>query len=169
MSKKALRELGLLIAICLIAALFLAFTNQMTVGPIQENKVQAAEKTRTALIDTAAAFAEVDLSEDSGMDSCYEALDADGNPMGYVIQTTVTGYGGDVVVTLGLDDDGVITGVNVGGENFSETPGLGALAKEEAFTGQYIGKKVPLKLVKSNEPKGDDTIDAIAGLSLIHI
>ena len=43
MSKKALRELGLLIAICLIAALFLAFTNQMTVGPIQENKVQAAE------------------------------------------------------------------------------------------------------------------------------
>ena len=163
MSKKALRELGLLIAICLIAALFLAFTNQMTVGPIQENKVQAAEKTRTALIDTAAAFAEVDLSEDSGMDSCYEALDADGNPMGYVIQTTVTGYGGDVVVTLGLDDDGVITGVNVGGENFSETPGLGALAKEEAFTGQYIGKKVPLKLVKSNEPKGDDTIDAIAG------
>lgn len=38
MSKKALRELGLLIAICLIAALFLAFTNQMTVGPIQETR-----------------------------------------------------------------------------------------------------------------------------------
>ena len=54
-------------------------------------------------------------------------------------------------------------GVDVGGENFSETPGLGALAKEPKFTQQYIGKTVPLTLVKGNEPKGDNTIDAISG------
>ena len=163
MSKKYMRDLVPLVVICLISALLLASFNLLTKDPIEQNTLRAAEETRIRLLPSAAGFEEMELTEGSNMNSFYQGLDASGEPVGYVIQTTVNGYGGEVVVTLGMDAEGLITGVDVGGENFSETPGLGALAKEPAFTDQYIGKKVPLKLIKGNEPKGDDTIDSIAG------
>ena len=163
MSKKYMRDMVPLVVICLVSALLLASFNLLTKDPIEQNSLRAAEETRTRMLPTAASFEAMEVTEGSNMDSVYQGLDASGEPVGYVIQTTVNGYGGEVVVTLGMDMDGVITGVDVGGENFSETPGLGALAKEPKFTQQYIGKTVPLKLVKGNEPKGEDTIDAISG------
>ena len=163
MSKKYMRDMVPLVVICLISALLLASFNLLTKDPIEQNSKLAAEQTRTRMLSTAASFEAMEVAEGSNMDSVYQGLDASGEPVGYVIQTTVNGYGGEVVVTLGMDMDGVITGVDVGGENFSETPGLGALAKEPKFTQQYIGKTVPLTLVKGNEPKGDNTIDAISG------
>ncbi len=163
MSKKYMRDMVPLVVICLVSALLLASFNLLTKDPIQQNSQRAAEETRTRMLPIASSFEPMEVTEGSNMDSVYQGLDASGEPVGYVIQTTVNGYGGEVVVTLGMDMDGVITGVDVGGENFSETPGLGALAKEPAFTQQYIGKKVPLTLVKGNEPKGENTIDAISG------
>ena len=163
MSKKYMRDMVPLVVICLVSALLLASFNLLTKDPIQQNSQRAAEETRTRMLPTAASFEAMEVTEGSNMDSVYQGLDASGEPVGYVIQTTVNGYGGEVVVTLGMDMDGVITGVDVGGENFSETPGLGALAKEPEFTQQYIGKKVPLTLVKGNEPKGENTIDSISG------
>ena len=163
MSKKYMRDMVPLVVICLVSALLLASFNLLTKDPIQQNSQRAAEETRTRMLPIASSFEPMEVTEGSNMDSVYQGLDASGEPVGYVIQSTVNGYGGEVVVTLGMDMDGVITGVDVGGENFSETPGLGALAKEPAFTQQYIGKKVPLTLVKGNEPKGENTIDAISG------
>ena len=163
MSKKYMRDMVPLVVICLVSALLLASFNLLTKDPIQQNSQRAAEETRTRMLPIASSFEAMEVTEGSNMDSVYQGLDASGEPVGYVIQTTVNGYGGEVVVTLGMDMDGVITGVDVGGENFSETPGLGALAKEPEFTQQYIGKKVPLTLVKGNEPKGENTIDAISG------
>ena len=163
MSKKYMRDMVPLVVICLVSALLLASFNLLTKDPIEQNSQRAAEETRTRMLPIAASFEAMEVTEGSNMDSVYHGLDASGEPVGYVIQTTVNGYGGEVVVTLGMDMDGVITGVDVGGENFSETPGLGALAKEPKFTQQYIGKTVPLTLVKGNEPKGDNTIDAISG------
>lgn len=156
MSKKYMRDMVPLVVICLVSALLLASFNLLTKDPIQQNSQRAAEETRTRMLPIASSFEPMEVTEGSNMDSVYQGLDASGEPVGYVIQTTVNGYGGEVVVTLGMDMDGVITGVDVGGENFSETPGLGALAKEPAFTQQYIGKKVPLTLVKGNEPKGEN-------------
>ena len=166
MSKKYMRDMVPLVVICLVSALLLASFNLLTKDPIQQNSQRAAEETRTRMLPIASSFEPMEVTEGSNMDSVYQGLDASGEPVGYVIQTTVNGYGGEVVVTLGMDMDSVITGVDVGGENFSETPGLGALAKEPEFTQQYIGKKVPLTLVKGNEPKGENTIDAISGATV---
>ena len=166
MNKKSFRDLLPLVAICLIAAMLLAVFNQITKGPIEENSARLAAETRTRLLSAAVTFEPVELEEGSAMDSCYEGFDAEGSSVGYVVETTVGGYGGEIVVTVGMDSDNVITGINVGGDNFSETAGLGALAKEPAFTDQFIGKSVPLKLVKGNAPKGDDTVDAISGATI---
>ncbi len=67
------------------------------------------------------------------------------------------GYGGPVAVTVRFDAAGAIASLTVGDESFAETPGLGAKAKEEAFTAQFIGKTPPLGL-------GD--IDAIASATV---
>ena len=73
-------------------------------------------------------------------------------------QVTVKGYGGEIEIVVGVDNDGVITGINVGGANFSETAGLGAKTKEPAFTEQFKGLSAPLTL------KGN--VDSVSGASV---
>lgn len=164
--KKYLKDLVPLVAICLVAALLLGVFNMITKGPIAENTARVAQETRTRLLPSAVNFEPVELEEGSAMDSCHAGLDADGNTVGHVVETTVGGYGGEIVVTVGVDADNVITGINVGGENFSETAGLGALAKEAAFTDQFIGEKAPLTLAKGTSGTQDGIIDAISGATI---
>ena len=164
--KKLFRDLVPLVGICLVAALLLAVFNLITEGPIAENAVRAAQETRTRLLSAAVTFEQVELEEGSAMDSCYEGFDANGESVGYVVETTVGGYAGEIVVTVGLDADNVITGINVGGDNFSETAGLGAKAKEASFTDQFIGESVPLSLAKGTTGLQDGIIDAISGATI---
>ena len=166
MNKKLFRDLVPLIVICVVAAALLAVFNLITEGPIKENAARVAAETRTRLLSAAASFEAVEVEEGSGMDSCYEGFDAEGNSVGYVVETTVGGYGGEIVVTIGMNKDNVITGISVGGENFSETAGLGALAKEAKFTDQFIGETVPLKLQKGTTGTADGIIDAISGATI---
>jgi len=166
MNKKFFRDLVPLVAICLVAALLLAIFNMITAGPIEQNALRAAQETRTRLLSAAATFEELELEEGSAMDSCYEGFDANGESVGYVVETTVGGYGGEIVVTVGFDTSNTITGINVGGENFSETAGLGAKAKEASFTDQFIGETVPLSLQKGTSGLNDGVIDAISGATI---
>ena len=166
MKNKYIRDLIPLVVICLVAALFLGIANMVTEGPIAENTARLAQETRIRLLPAAASFEVVELEEGSAMDSCYEGLDASGETVGYVVETTVGGYGGEIVVTVDVDAENVITGINVGGENFSETAGLGALAKEAAFTDQYIGESAPLSLGKGETGPADGVIDAISGATI---
>jgi len=80
--------------------------------------------------------------------------------VGYVAQATVKGYGGEIEVIMGVDTAGVITGVSVGGPNFSETMGLGAKVRNEDFTSQFIGQKGPITLGGQATATGDETTNA---------
>lgn len=104
---------------------------------------------------------------DTGMDWCYEGL-KDGEVVGYVAQTTVKGFGGKVEVITGVSRDQKITGISVGGANFSETAGLGAKAKEEKFTSQFIGKNAAdtIGAIKAGKAKGDNDVDAITAATI---
>ena len=164
--KKFFRDLVPLVGFCLVAALLLAVFNMITEGPIAENALRAAQETRSRLLSDAASFEQIELEEGSAMDSCYEGFDANGESVGYVVETTVGGYAGEIVVTVGLDADNVITGINVGGDNFSETAGLGAKAKEASFTDQFVGESVPLTLAKGTTGLQDGVIDAISGATI---
>lgn len=81
-----------------------------------------------------------------------------GNQTGYALQQVAQGYAGPVEVITGILEDGAIAGIHVGGSDFKETEGLGARAKEPAFTDQFRGKKPPVAL-------GQD-IDAISGATV---
>jgi electron transport complex protein RnfG len=70
------------------------------------------------------------------------AKDSLGEELGIVFRVFPQGYGGLIPITVGLDNEGVITGIRIASaaEGLSETPGLGAKITEPDFTGQFKGK-----------------------------
>lgn len=97
------------------------------------------------------------LQDSMGLNAVYAVRGADG-VLGYAAIHTVQGYGGPIELALGLHADGVISGIQVGGEDFRETEGLGSKAREPAFVDQFAGQTPPLAL--------GSEIDGIAGATV---
>ena len=159
MNKKQLPAWAVLMIITLVAALCLGGTYEMTKDTIAQRTAAEAEATRKALLPDASEFEQVASDQ---LDSMYVGRAGD-EVVGYVGVTTVQGFGGDVEVTVGTDAGGTLTGIRVGGENFSETAGLGARAKDAAFTDQFKGKTPALKLGNS---ANDKEIDALTSSTI---
>ena len=103
----------------------------------------------------------VGLSHSDMGTGVYQGTNAEGKAVGYVSVGTVTGFGGPVEITVGLDNETTLTGIRVGGASFSETAGLGAKSKEPAFYEQFAGKSYPVDLSKNG-----GEIDAITAATI---
>ena len=148
----------MLCAVCLVGALALGLVNGLTAGRIDRQAAILADAARDQAL-AAEHFEPLEVQEGRySLDNLYEAQATDGAIQGYVGQTTVTGYGGPIEVTVGVDGEGVITGVSVGGEGFAETPGLGARTREAAFTEQFVGKTPTIAL-------NEGGVDTVTGAS----
>ena len=99
------------------------------------------------------------------VDWCYAGYQGE-EVVGYVAQATVQGFGGPVEVVVGVDTNLTLTGISVGGGNFSETAGLGAKAKDSAFTDQFIGKVLPVSVIKAGGKATESTVDAITSATI---
>jgi len=143
--------------ICLTMGVMLGVVNELTEGPIKQQAIEAANAARQTCFAQADAFEEVEISADSGVDSCYAAV-VDGQLVGYVAQVTVTGFGGPMEIHVGMDLEQKITNITVGGSDFSETPGLGAKAKDADFTNQFQGLTIPTQV--------GNGVDAITGATI---
>lgn len=73
--------------------------------------------------------------------SCMEVYDKDGNKIGYLVLTSITGYGGKIKILSGFDIEGNLTGM-VYPEVLSETPGVGMKVTDTNFTNTFTGKNV---------------------------
>jgi len=142
--------------IALVAGAALGFTNGLTAPVIAEQALIDADNSRREVMVFADEFVPVAV-ENGAVDDCYEAK-ASGQTVGHTVQVTTRGYGGEIEIIVGIDTDGVITGIIVGGASFSETPGLGAKTKEPAFTEQFKGLTPPAVL------KGN--VDSVTGASI---
>lgn len=143
--------------ITIVAGLALSLVNVVTEGPIAQQKLLASNASRIAVFPDATGFEEQTAEADSKLDSVYTAT-RDGQTVGYVLQTTVTGYGGPIEIVMGVDNSGTITGISVGGNNFAETAGLGTRTRDPEFTGQFVGLKAA--------PKLKENIDGISGATI---
>ncbi|MBE5960768.1 MAG: RnfABCDGE type electron transport complex subunit G [Lachnospiraceae bacterium] len=167
--------------IALIAAVALGFVNEMTKGPIAELAAkQKAEAYQTIYpeavqVDDAneELLAKVENSQafltDNGfagvvLDEACIAMDASGNPIGYILTvTSKEGFGGDIQFSMGYTSEGTLTAIEI--LSISETAGLGALATEEPFKGQFAGRtEDSLTVVKSGAAEGE--INAISGATI---
>lgn len=147
----------ILFIITLIAGLALAATNMVTAGPIEEQRVKAVLAARSAVFPTADSFVEMAIDPDSSFGSVVEAKSGS-DLIGYVIQLTVSGYGGPIEIILGVDTQGTITGLSVGGSKFAETAGLGTRVKLPSFTDQFVGL--------SESPTLNGNVDTISGATV---
>ncbi|MBQ9197142.1 MAG: RnfABCDGE type electron transport complex subunit G [Clostridia bacterium] len=157
MSKK-LPAWIVLTVISLVAALALGATYNGTKDRIAAQEAEKAVAVRQELLPQAADFEQIAAE---GETEVFKGVDADGSAVGYVSVGTVTGFGGPVEVTVGMDGEGTLSGVRVGGSNFSETAGLGAKSKEPAFYEQFAGKTYPVDLSKNG-----GEIDAITAATI---
>ena len=96
--------------------------------------------------------------------SVVAAKDASGAETGYIVKGSAAGYGGSVIVVVGVDADLKVTGISFP-ETLPETAGLGKKATEPAFYEQFAGKGTKLS-VKKGGGAGEDEIDAISGATI---
>ncbi len=122
-----------LVVICLVVSFLLAFTHSVTDPIVKENERAEAERTRQEVLPGSTTFTELDVSGIEGIETAFR----DDGGAGYVATAGYKGYGGTVVVTVGLDNDGKVVGIsaNVG----SETPNVGTKAGQESYLANYIG------------------------------
>ncbi len=144
-----------LLVIALIAGLALGAVYAVTKAPIEQQQVEAANAARAAVLPDAATFVE------KAQTGVFMGYDKTGVLCGYATTGVCKGYGGEIEVTVGMNLDGEITGVTVGGTNFSETAGLGARTKEAAFRDQFIGMSGQIALKKDG-----GTVDAVTSATI---
>ena len=138
-----LRPAGILLAITVVASGLLGVVSEVTAEQIaiQEEKTQT--EAMQAVYPDADAFTEIELTEEqtsTTVTAAYEASSG-GELIGYVVNVAPNGYGGAVSTMVGVDLEGVVTGIKV--VSHSETAGLGARATEEgegSFASQFAGK-----------------------------
>lgn len=176
--KGMIKDAAILFAITLIAGLILGFVYNVTKEPIAQAEEKAAKEAYAEVFRDASDFREITVETDDSyqnewdqagftqvdIDKALEAVDADGNGLGYVLTlTSHAGYGGDITFTLGIANDGTVNGISI--LSISETAGLGMKA-ESVLKPQYAGKKVSSFTVTKQGATSDNQIDAISGATI---
>lgn len=159
-----------LFIITAVAALLLAFANMLTAPITKANQEKAFNEALSEALPEAREFYSVDPGayDSSVIINSINAGYADKehkNLKGYVVMaTSPDGYGGEVGVVVGIDTDNKVTKVLISSP-FSETPGLGAKAKNPEFLDQFEGKSGELEVVKREAGK-DGEISAITSATI---
>ena len=140
-TKAVVKPAIVLLVIAGVAAGLLGVVNAVTAAPIAAQEQKALNDGMAAVMPEASNFVPVDAEYTGTITGIYEA-----DCGGYVITTEPGGFGGAVKTMVGVDADGVITGLRVTGH--SETPGLGAKATDPSFYEQFTGKVSPVAVTK---------------------
>lgn len=176
--KKIPRAVVVITAIALFAGLALSGIYMLTKDAIAEQKAAAELKAYQAVVPEAESFEKVEAvnaykgqvyGTSYGRVFINEAVRgraADGLIVGYAISaTSAEGYDGNITISVGLDNDGVITSVSF--TELHETPGKGMLADAPKFKDQFSGKQVKsFKLLKDGGSQADNEIDGISGATV---
>ncbi len=85
------------------------------------------------------------------IDRAYEAMNAENQAIGLLVNARTPGYGGMIVFVVGFDLDKQVRGVQVTSQ--SETPGLGANVTKSSFLDQFVNKSIQDPFVVKNDVK----------------
>ena len=100
---------------------------------------------------------------DAHINACYIGNDNDGNVVGYALSVSTQGFGGQIIMAMGLTTEGEI--IKISFTELNETAGLGMKATEPEFKDQFNGKSGTLALVKGTA-SAENEVSAISGASV---
>ena len=151
-----------------IMGAILAYVNDLTSGPISQQKEKAlADGIKTVLVSNDLTVAHTDTVRQNDAKGkeltyiIYQAQDAQGKDLGAAVESTTGGFGGDLKVLVGFDPEGNILGYTL--LEHQETPGLGAKADkwfQKGEKGDIIGKNPAEPLTVSKDGGQVDAITA---------
>lgn len=149
--KQIMRPMVILGVICIVCAGLLGIVESITREPIAVQEEATATAGMQKVFADAASFEAVEIEEglavnDIAISSVSAAIDASGKTIGYVVEVLPSGFGGTVDTMVGVDLEGKVTGISI--LSLSESPGLGARAKEDWFQEQFVGQTSPVKVTK---------------------
>ena len=151
-----------LLLICAVIAGVVSFVYSVTIDAYNQN---LENEKRIAL---AGIFAESDddiidyetlLNTPEGVNDVY-VVGKNYEKVGYCVNVTAKGFGGDMTLMIGYDFDGKIKGVDI--ISHAETPGVGTKAMEASHLSQYSGKSGELTISKS----ASSDIVAVSGATI---
>ena len=175
-----MKDALILCAITLVAGACLGGVYEVTKGPIEVANQKAKAEAYRAVLPEAADFTSDDLTEllasanaqiaglgygNVTVDEAVTAVDGSGSPVGYVVTSTSNdGYGGAITVSVGIQSDGTVSGIEF--LTLAETAGLGMNAQKPEWKAQYGGKNVDAFAVTKNGASADNEINAISGATI---
>ncbi len=176
---KLVKDALVLTAITLISGAALGAVYEITKAPIAAAEEQATQDAYREVFESAASFGDYEGFdavaasdavhaagfEDDDIDNCVLALDDAGNTLGMVVTVTShAGYGGDITLSIGVTNEGVMNGYSI--TSISETAGLGMKAKEANFMDQFKNIAISTLEVVKTSPESENQIEAISGATI---
>ena len=157
MKKEFIRLSAVLCIITLVAGMVLAGVDKITAPKIALAEKVASEEAMKGIIPEAESFKTIN-------DNVTAALSGD-ECIGYCVKVETVGYGGKIVMMVGLgaDENGGVKGIEI--LSHSETAGLGANIVNDDFKKQFAGKDVSLQVVKGDTKKQNE-IKALTGATI---
>jgi electron transport complex protein RnfG len=141
---------------CLFCSAMLGGAYALTKEPIE---AAAAEKTKTAISQVLPHFETVEYEENLHYYTAYDGEQV----VGYAIESTAVGFGGNLTLMVGITPDGVVYNTSV--LSHSETPGLGAKCSTDTrFMDQWRGFDPSVKVLSVKKDGGD--VDAITASTI---
>lgn len=142
-----------LLVTCIIIAGLLGLVNSVTAGPIAQKNQEKTEKAMMAVVadpdnttfsdklEVTDAMSAAATAAGGTLDSLYE-VQVGGAGAGYAVKVVAGGSQGDIQMMVGLDGDGVITGVSI--VKNAETSGIGSkvMNNENGVLDQFVGKSL---------------------------
>lgn len=140
-----------------VTFLLLGFIHTLTADRIARTQEEKFLRSMRAVLPAADIFTPVAYSGDMA-DALYGAYSGT-ELLGYVAEVSPRGFGGKLHMTVGVNLDGKVTGVNI--FSHSETSGTGSRALSPEFLSRFIGTSGTLSL-----GSGVNSVDGISGATV---
>jgi electron transport complex protein RnfG len=159
-----MRMVIVLTVTCLVAGLCLSFTYNKTKDDIAHAKLDAQLKSVQKVLPSFDGDIEVKTVMIDGEEKTFYLGRKDGMIVGAATQSASLGYGGTLNLLVGVDPEGVMTGVVL--LEHQETPGLGAKAGGDEFLNQFKGKSLVTLSDEVKVKKDGGDIDSITAATI---
>jgi len=152
----------ILCAITGVIALLLSLANNITKDITAKNAEKEAQDAMRSVLH-AESYEEVEY-KDENVKKVFIGKSKN-NIVGYCINVTSQGFGGEIDMMVGIDTENKIKGIKI--ISLSETPGLGSKVNSTNFTRQFEGKSAEneVSVIKSGTPKENEIV-AVSGATV---
>jgi len=176
--KEMIKNALILLIITIVSGALLGFVYENTKDEITYREQEDKKAAYKEVFNDASDFKAVDdfspeLVKEKLLQNGFDAVDIneiieakskDGELLGYVFNVTShEGYGGDIVFTMGIRNDGTLNGISF--LSISETAGLGMEA-EKVLKPQFVNRKVESFVYSKTGAVADNEVDAISGATI---